>query len=177
MEIGRELIEQVFADTRVETQVGSRLFSNEETILNYLVLARSVENDSLTVRWDGTVRISPRLTIAADEHASINLRDFFTGEDTIPPQLKDLSIVFRSAYLKIDDEVCRQHIDRNLDEAIPFVKNIFDRIASHRSKALSHMNNALIIAPSEFVWPVSVIKYVTEVVGDDFRSFRRFSPF
>ncbi|MCE5269997.1 hypothetical protein LLH00_01780 [bacterium] len=177
MEIGREMIEQVFADTRVETRVGSRLFSNEETILNYLVLARSVENDSLTVRWDGTVRVSPRLTIAADEHASINLRDFYAEQDKVPPQFRDLSIVFRSAYLKIDEEVCRQHIDRNLDEAIPFVKNIFERITSHRSRVLSNVNNALIIAPSEFVWPVSVIKYVSEVVGDDFRSFRRFSPY
>lgn len=177
MEIGRELIEQVFKETSVEIRVGAKLYTSDETILNYLVLAQSIENEEVTVRWDGTVRISPRLTIAADEHASINLRDFYGEEERIPPQFRDLSIVFRSAYLKLDENIQRQHIAHRLDEAIPFVKNVFNRITSHRSKALANENNALIIAPNEFVWPVSVLKYVSEVVGDDFRSFRRFSPY
>lgn len=177
MEIGRELIEQVFRETAVEIRVGGVLHASNETVLNYLVLARSIENDDVTVRWDGTVRVSPRLTIAADEHASINLRDFYGDEEKVPSQFRDLSIVFRSAYLKLDDHIQRQHIGRRLDEAIPFVKNVFDRITSHRSKTLVNENNALIIAPNEFVWPVSVLKYVSEIVGDDFRSFRRFSPF
>ena len=177
MEIGREVIEKIFRDTDIEVRIGSSLFSSEETILNYLVLARSMENEELTIRWDGAVRVSPRLTIAADEHASINLREFYGDEDRMPPQLRDLSIVFRSAYLKMDQDVQRQHIDRRLDEALPIIRNIFDRITSHRSKALAVENNALIVAPNEFVWPVSVIKYVSEVIGQDFRSFRRFDPF
>jgi hypothetical protein len=177
MEIGREAIEKIFRDTDIEVRIGSSLFSSEETILNYLVLARSMENEELTIRWDGAVRVSPRLTIAADEHASINLREFYGDEDRMPPQLRDLSIVFRSAYLRMDQDVQRQHIDRRLDEALPIIRNIFDRITSHRSKTLAVENNALIIAPNEFVWPVSVIKYVSEVIGQDFRSFRRFDPF
>ncbi|HUU27838.1 MAG TPA: hypothetical protein VM123_08500 [archaeon] len=176
MEIEREMMERIFRDTRIPVRIGSKLFANAETILNYLVLAPSVENDLQTIRWDGAVRISPRLTISADEYASINLRDFYEEEDKIPSALKDLSIVFRSAYLYLDKGVHRQHMSQNLDESINFIRNIFDRITSHRSKSLGHENNALIIAPSEFVWPVSVIKYISEVIGQDFRSFRRYSP-
>jgi len=176
MEIGRELIEKIFQQTEIPVSIGGKLYLQAETVLNYLVLAPSVENQSQTIRWDGSVRVSPRMTIAADEHASINLRDFYGEEDKIPPQLRDIAIAFRTAYLHLDRGVQRQHIARNLEESISLVRNIFDRITSHRSKSLPHENNALIIAPNEFVWPVSVIKYVTEVVGKDFRSFRRFAP-
>ncbi|HLA38584.1 MAG TPA: hypothetical protein VJ417_01230 [Candidatus Glassbacteria bacterium] len=176
MEIGRELIEKIFLDTNIDLRVGSRLHTSEETILNYLVLARSVENDQTTVRWDGAVRVSPRMTIAADEHASINLREFYGSDEVVPPQLRDMAIVFRSAYLHLETGVQRQHIPQRLEEAISQIKNIFDRITSHRSRSLGNENNALIIAPSEFVWPVSVLKYVSEVVGQDFRSFLRYSP-
>ena len=176
MEIGREIIEKVFRETEISLRIGSKLFSNEETILNYLVLAPSKESESQTIRWDGSVRVSPRLTIAADEHASVNIRDFYDVEEKIPSELKDLAIVFRSAYLHLDKGIERQYIPQGLEEAIGLVSSISDRIASHRSRSLSFDNNALIIAPSEFVWPVSVIKYVSEVVGQDFRSFRRFSP-
>ena len=176
MEIGRELIEKIFQDTEISIRIGSRLLANEETILNYLVLAPSIENELHTIRWDGSVRVSPRMTIAADEHASINLREFYAEQDKIPPQLLDLAIVFRSAYLHLERGVNRQHMPQGLEEAVGTVKNLFDRITSHRSQALENENNALIIAPNEFVWPVSVIKYVTDVVGQDFRSFRRFSP-
>jgi len=175
MEIGREIIDKVFRETEISIRIGSKLFSNEETILNYLVLAPSKESESQTIRWDGSVRVSPRLTIAADEHASVNIRDFYGEEEKIPSELKDLAIVFRSAYLHLDSGIERQHIPQGLEEAIQLVSSIFDRITSHRSRSLSFTNNALIIAPSEFVWPVSVIKYVSEVVGQDFRSFRRFS--
>jgi hypothetical protein len=176
MEIGRELIEKIFQDTSIDVRVGSHLYTSQETILNYLVLARSLENEDVTVRWDGAVRVSPRMTIAADEHASINLRDFYGSEEVIPAQLQDVAVVFRSAYLHLEQGVQRQHIPQRLDEAICMIKNIFDRITSHRSRTLGNENNALIIAPSEFVWPVSVLKYVAEVVGQDFRSFLRFSP-
>jgi hypothetical protein len=176
MEIGREIIETVFRDTKIPVRIGGKLLANDETLLNYLVLAPSVENDRQTIRWDGAVRISPRLTIAADEHASINICDFYDDKDKIPPTLQDVSIVFRSAYLHLVEGVYRQHIPQNIDDAVGFILNIFDRITSHRSKSLKLENNALIVAPNEFVWPVSVIKYVSEVVGQDFRSFRRFSP-
>jgi len=176
MEIGREIIEKIFRETEISIRIGSKLFSNEETILNYLVLAPSKENKSQTIRWDGSVRVSPRLTIAADEYASINIKEFYDEDEKIPAYLNDLAVVFRSAYLHLDKGVERQHIPQGLDEAIQLVSNIFDRITSHRSRSQGFENNALIIAPNEFVWPVSVIKYVSEVVGKDFRSFRRFSP-
>ena len=177
MQIGEELIQKVFGETDIVLRVGSKLSSSKETQLNYLVLAPSAESDEQTVRWDGAVKVSPRLTIAADEHASINLRDFYDDEDRIPPQLRELAIVFRSAYLKLEGHgVERQHIPRNMPESIDMMKNLFERITSHRSRELGMENNALIVAPSEFVWPVSVLKYVSEVVGQDFRSFRRFSP-
>ena len=175
MEIGREIIEKIFKETEIFVRIGSRLLTNEETVLNYLVLAPSVESELQTIRWDGSVRVSPRLTISADEHASINLTDFYGSQDKIPPDLKDVSIAFRSAYLLLDKGVQRQHIARRLDEAIGMVRNIFERITDHRSRSLEFENNALIIAPNEFVWPVSIIKYVAEVVGQDFRSFRRYS--
>jgi len=175
MEIGREIIEKIFRETEVSIRIGSRLFPNEETVLNYLVLSPSIENELQTIRWDGSVRVSPRLTIAADEYASINIKDFYGEGENIPAYLTDLAIVFRSAYLHLDKGVERQHIPQGLEEAIQLVSNIFDRITSHRSRVLSFDNNALIIAPNEFVWPVSVIKYVSEVIGQDFRSFRHFS--
>ncbi len=174
MEIGRELIEKVFRETEIPLRVGDKLLTGSETVLNYLVLAPSQENESQTIRWDGAVRVSPRLTIAADEYASINLREFFVEEDQIPPDLRDLSIVFRSAYLHLEEGVQRQHLARNMEESVGMVRNLFDRITSHRSARLGYENNALILAPNEFVWPVSVIKYVSEVIGQDFRSFRRF---
>jgi hypothetical protein len=177
MQFGDELVQKVFSETDILLRVGSNLASSEETRLNYLVLAPSAEGGEQTIRWDGSVHVSPRLTIAADEHASVNLRDFYGDEDRIPPQLRELAIVFRSAYLKLEGHgVERQHIPRGMQDSIDMMKNLFDRITSHRSRELNNENNALIIAPSEFVWPVSVLKYVSEVVGQDFRSFRRFSP-
>ncbi|MBW7995419.1 MAG: hypothetical protein FVQ81_02380 [Candidatus Glassbacteria bacterium] len=171
------MVQKVFSETDIILRVGSSLRSSDETLLNYLVLAPSAEGGEQTIRWDGTVRISPRLTIAADEHASINLREFYGDEDRIPPQLRELAIVFRSAYLKLDGRgVERQHIPRNMLESLDMMKNLFDRITSHRSRELNDENNALIVAPSEFVWPVSVLKYISEVMGEDFRSFRRFGP-
>jgi len=175
MELGRELIEKIFKETEVCVQIGSKLLSDRETVLNYLVLAPSVENDVQTIRWDGSVKVSPRLTISADEHASINLRDFYGSQDKVPRELRDISIAFRSAYLQLDQGVHRQHIGQGLEEAVGMVRGIFERITDHRSKSLEFENNALIIAPNEFVWPVSIIKYVSEVIGQDFRSFRRFS--
>jgi len=175
MEVGRENIEKIFKETEIYTRIGSKLLANEVTVLNYLVLAPSVESELQTIRWDGSVRVSPRLTISADEHASINLADFYGSQDRIPQDLKDISIAFRSAYLHLDKDVQRQFIARRLDEAIGMVRNIFERITDHRSRSLEFENNALIVAPNEFVWPVSIIKYVTEVVGQDFRSFRRYS--
>ena len=174
MDIGRDIIEKIFRDTEVCIQIGSKLLADKETVLNYLVLAPSVENETQTIRWDGSVRVSPRLTISADEHASINLVDFYGAEDKIPQNLRDISISFRNAYLHLEKDVRKQHIDRGLEEAVEVVRGIFDRITDHRSRSLDFENNALIIAPNEFVWPVSIIKYVTEVVGKDFRSFRRF---
>jgi len=177
MQFGDELVQRVFSETDILLRVGSNLSSGEETLLNYLVLAPSAEGGEQTIRWDGSVRVSPRMTIAADEHASVNLRDFYGDEDRIPPQLRELAIVFRSAYLKLEGRgVERQHIPRNMPDSIDLMKNLFGRITSHRSRELGNENNALIVAPSEFVWPVSVLKYVSEVVGQDFRSFRRFSP-
>jgi len=176
MEISREIIDKIFRETEISIRIGSKLFPNEETILNYLVLAPSKESQSQTIRWDGSVRVSPRLTISADEHASINIRDFYGEQEEIPQELRDVAIVFRSAYLHLDKGIERQHIPQGLEESMRLVSGIFDRITSHRSRSLSFDNNALIIAPNEFVWPVSVIKYVSEVVGQDFRSFRRFSP-
>ena len=176
MEIGREVIDKIFRETEISIRIGGRLFPNEETVLNYLVLAPSMENEAQTIRWDGSVRVSPRLTIAADEHASINIRDFYGESEQIPDYLRDLALVFRSAYLHLDNDIERQHVPQGLDETIQLVSSIFDRITSHRSRSLGFDNNALIIAPNEFVWPVSVLKYVSEVVGQDFRSFRRFSP-
>ena len=175
MEVGREIIEKIFKETEIYARLGSKLLTNEVTVLNYLVLAPSVESELQTIRWDGFVRVSPRLTISADEHASINLMDFYGSQDKIPPDLKDVSIAFRKAYLHLDKGVQRQLIARRLDEAIGMVRNIFERITDHRSRSLEFENNALIIAPNEFVWPVSIIKYVAEVVGQDFRSFRRYS--
>jgi hypothetical protein len=174
VEIGKEMIEKIFNETEIRVRIGSKLLSDKETVLNYLVLAPSVENEVQTVRWDGSVRISPRLTISADEHASINLTDFYGTDDKVPSYLQDVSIAFRSAYLHLEKGVQRQHIARGLDETIGAVRNIFDRITDHRSSSLEFENNALIIAPNEFVWPVSILKYVSEVVGQDFRSFRRF---
>ena len=176
MEFGREMIDQVFQDTDIHVRVGSRLYTSQETVLNYLVLARSAESDNLTIRWDGAVRISPRMTIAADEHASFNMGDLFGEDEDVPPVMQNLAIVFRSAYLHLDKGVQRQHVSQSLDEAIGSVKNLFDRITSHRSRELGNQNNALIIAPSEFAWPVSVMKYVSEVVGKDFRSFQKYNP-
>ena len=141
--------------------MGSTLEQGDETLLNYLVLAPSAEAEEQTIRWDGTVKISPRMTIAADDHASVNLRDFYDDEDQIPAMLRDLAVVFRSAYLKLEGPgVERQHIGCNMEESISMMKNLFERITSHRSRELSSENNALIVAPSEFVWPVSVLKYV-----------------
>ena len=174
MEMGREIIEKVFKETEIRIRIGGKLLANEETVLNYLVLAPSVESEVQTIRWDGSVRVSPRLTISADEHASISLGDFYGSLDKIPSELQDISIAFRSAYLHLDKGVQRQHIARGLEEAVGVVRNIFERITDHRSKSLEFTNNALIIAPNEFVWPVSIIKYVTEVVGQDFRSFRSY---
>ena len=177
MQLGDEMIQKVFSETDIILRVGGNLASSDETRLNYLVLAPSAEDGEHTIRWDGSVNVSPRLTIAADEHASVNLRDFYGDEDQIPPFIRELAIVFRSAYLKLEGRgVERQHIPRNMMESIDMMKSLFDRITSHRSRELSSENNALIVAPSEFVWPVSVLKYVSEVVGQDFRSFRRFSP-
>ncbi|MEA2062360.1 MAG: hypothetical protein U9P14_01560 [Gemmatimonadota bacterium] len=174
MEIGREMIDRVFRETDIQIQVGSRLMANQETVLNYLVLAPSVENEVQTIRWDGRVRVSPRMTISADEHASISLLDFYGSKDKVPPPLQDVSIAFRNAYLHLEKEVHRQHMAHGLEESIGIVRNVFDRITSHRSGPLEFENNALIVAPSEFVWPVSVLKYVSEVVGEDFRSFHRY---
>ncbi len=177
MELGQELIQKVFNETEIIVRVGSKLQHSNETLLNYLVLAPSAESGEETIRWDGAVRISPRLTIAADDHASINLSEFYGEEDEIPPQLRELAVVFRSAYLKIDGPgVERQHLGSNMTESLDMMKNLFERITSHRSRELTTENNALIVAPSEFVWPVSVLKYVSEVMGQDFRSFRKFGP-
>ncbi len=177
MELGQELIRKVFSETEIVIQVGSKLQHSDETLLNYLVLAPSAEDGRHTLRWDGAVRVSPRLTIAADDHASIGLSEFYGDEDQIPPQLRDLAVVFRSAYLKLDGPgVERQHIGRNMAESVDMMKNLFERITSHRSRELKAENNALIVAPSEFVWPVSVLKYVSEVMGQDFRSFHKFGP-
>lgn len=177
MEFGQELVQKVFSETDIVLRVGSKLHGSSETLLNYLVLAPSAEDKEQTIRWDGAVRVSPRLTIAADEHASFNLRDFYGDEDTIPPQLRELAIVFRSAYLKMEGRgVERQHMSRNMAESVDMMKTLFDRITSHRSRELNTENNALIVAPSEFVWPVSVLKYVSDVMGEDFHSFRRFGP-
>ncbi|MBN2288150.1 MAG: hypothetical protein JXQ83_02385 [Candidatus Glassbacteria bacterium] len=174
MEVGREIIEKIFAETEICARIGSKLLSDRETVLNYLVLAPSVENDVQTIRWDGSVKVSPRLTISADEYASLNLADFYGSQEKVPPNLKEISIAFRSAYLHLDSGVQRQHISQGLEEATGMVRNIFDRITDNRSRSLEFENNALIIAPNEFVWPVSIIKYISEVVGQDFRSFRRY---
>jgi hypothetical protein len=175
MELGQEMIRKVFDETEILIRVGNNLQGSTETRLNYLVLAPSAEGGEQTIRWDGAVRISPRMTIAADDHASINLSEFYVDEDQIPPQLRDMAVVFRSAYLKLEGPgVERQHIGRGMAESVDMMKNLFDRITGHRSRELSTENNALIVAPSEFVWPVSVLKYVSEVMGQDFRSFHKF---
>ena len=168
-----EMFEKVFAETQVELKVGTRLLADSDTVLNYLVLAPSRENDQVTIRWDGSVKISPRMTISSDQSASFNLSELY-GDQEMPDNLRDLSIVFRSAYLRLDKDVVRQHLDRDLSGSLELVRGIFERITSHRSSKLSFENNALIVAPNEFVWPVSVLKYVSEVVGDDFKTMRRF---
>lgn len=174
MQLENEMFEKIFSQTQIELKVGNRLLTESETILNYLVLAPSRENDQVTIRWDGSVKVSPRMTISSDQSASFNLAEMFGSDEKMPDNLRDLSIVFRSAYLHMDRDVVRQHLDRDLAGSLEMVRGIFERITSHRSSKLSFENNALIVAPNEFVWPVSVLKYVTEVVGDDFKTLRRF---